>query len=56
MRSSGRTTICRVVWAYEPDYPALCRVIWDRHVKEMTDLEPAERERIMKVVFAPSRR
>ena len=30
---------CRAVWAYEPDYPALCRVIWDRHVKEMTDLE-----------------
>ena len=29
---------CRVVWAYEPDYPALCRVIWDRHVKEMADM------------------
>jgi diadenosine tetraphosphate (Ap4A) HIT family hydrolase len=43
---------CRVVWAYEPDYPALCRVIWDRHVKEMADLEPAERERLMRVVFA----
>ena len=43
---------CRVVWAYEPDYPALCRVIWDRHVKEMADLEPAERDRIMKIVFA----
>ena len=43
---------CRVVWAYEPDYPALCRVIWDRHVKEMTELEPAQRERIMRVVFA----
>jgi diadenosine tetraphosphate (Ap4A) HIT family hydrolase len=43
---------CRVVWAYEPDYPARCRVIWDRHVKEMADLEPAERDRIMKIVFA----
>jgi len=43
---------CRVVWAYEPDYPGLCRVIWDRHVKEMADLKPAERERLMKVVFA----
>ncbi len=43
---------CRVVWAYEPDYPAMCRVIWDRHVKEMTELESPERERIMRVVFA----
>jgi diadenosine tetraphosphate (Ap4A) HIT family hydrolase len=30
----------------------MCRVIWDRHVKEMTELAPAERERIMRVVFA----
>jgi diadenosine tetraphosphate (Ap4A) HIT family hydrolase len=44
--------ICRVVWAYQPDHPGFCRVIWDRHVKEMADLEPAQRERIMRVVFA----
>ena len=31
---------CRVVWAYEPDHPALCRVIWDRHVSEMADSYP----------------
>ncbi len=43
---------CRVVWAYEHDYPGLCRVIWDRHVGEMTALEPAERSHVMKVVFA----
>ncbi len=43
---------CRAVWAYQPDHPGLCRVICDRHVKEMTDLEPTERERIMKIVFA----
>jgi len=43
---------CRAVWAYEPEHPGLCRVIWDRHVKEMTDLKPGERDRIMKVVFA----
>jgi len=43
---------CRATWAYEPDHPGLCRVIWDRHVKEMTDLTPAERERLMRVVFA----
>ena len=43
---------CRAVWTYEPDHPGFCRVVWDRHVKEMTDLKPAERERIMRVVFA----
>jgi diadenosine tetraphosphate (Ap4A) HIT family hydrolase len=43
---------CRAVWAYQPDHPGFCRVIWDRHVKEMSELKPAERERIMRVVFA----
>ena len=43
---------CRAVWAYQPDHPGFCRVIWDRHVKEMTDLEPAERQHLMRVVFA----
>jgi diadenosine tetraphosphate (Ap4A) HIT family hydrolase len=43
---------CRAVWAYQPDHPGFCRVIWDRHVQEMADLGPAERERIMRVVFA----
>ena len=46
---------CRAVWAYEPDHPGLCRVIWDRHIKEMTDLKSAERERLMRVVFALER-
>jgi diadenosine tetraphosphate (Ap4A) HIT family hydrolase len=43
---------CRAVWAYEPDHPGTCRVIWDRHVKEMSDLMAPQRERIMEVVFA----
>ena len=43
---------CRAVWAYQPDHPGFCRVIWDRHVQEMADLGRAERERIMRVVFA----
>ena len=43
---------CRAVWAYQPDHPGFCRVIWDRHVKEMTDLPAAERERMMRLVFA----
>jgi diadenosine tetraphosphate (Ap4A) HIT family hydrolase len=43
---------CRAVWAYESDYPALCRVIWDRHIKEMTDLDANARSQMMRVVFA----
>jgi len=43
---------CRVVRAEEPGYPGFCRVILGRHVREMTDLTPAERGRLMGVVFA----
>ena len=43
---------CRAIWAYEPDYPGLCRVIWDRHVQEMTDLDAEDRNRLMRVVYA----
>lgn len=41
---------CRVVLADEPDYPGFCRVIVNAHVKEMTDLPPAERSRLMQTV------
>lgn len=43
---------CRVVRAEEPGYPGFCRVILGRHVREMTDLTPGERSRLMGVVFA----
>lgn len=42
---------CRVVAADEPDYPGFCRVILNRHVREMTDLAPDERQRLMAVVL-----
>jgi diadenosine tetraphosphate (Ap4A) HIT family hydrolase len=44
--------LCRVVRADEPDYPGFVRVILKRHAREMTDLEPAERDGLMAVVFA----
>ena len=37
---------------HDADYPAYCRVELLAHVKEMTDLPPADRARTMKVVFA----
>jgi diadenosine tetraphosphate (Ap4A) HIT family hydrolase len=36
----------------DPHYPGFCRVIWNAHVREMTDLLPAERQQLMTVVFA----
>ena len=44
--------LCRVVLVADRDYPGFCRVILNRHVREMTDLDTATRERLMRVVFA----
>jgi diadenosine tetraphosphate (Ap4A) HIT family hydrolase len=43
---------CRVVHVAEPGYPGFCRVIWETHVKEMTDLSEDDRLHLMEVVFA----
>ena len=34
------------------DLPGFCRVIWNRHVSEMTDLSYGERDHLMSLVFA----
>ena len=44
--------VCRVVRVDEPDYPGFCRVILNRHARELTDLQPAERDELMRVVYA----
>lgn len=44
--------LCRVVLVEDRDYPGFCRVILNRHVSEMTDLDAATRQRLMCVVFA----
>jgi diadenosine tetraphosphate (Ap4A) HIT family hydrolase len=43
---------CRVVLVADHDYPGFCRVIWNAHVKEMSDLSAAARHHLMSVVFA----
>jgi diadenosine tetraphosphate (Ap4A) HIT family hydrolase len=43
---------CRVILADDADYPGFCRVVWDGHVKEMSDLAEAERMHLLAVVFA----
>ncbi len=42
---------CRVILVNDPDLPGFCRVIWNRHVSEMTDLNYGEREHLMALVF-----
>ena len=41
----------RVVLVDDPDYPGFCRVIWDSHVQEMTDLPASERAMLMDAVW-----
>jgi diadenosine tetraphosphate (Ap4A) HIT family hydrolase len=45
--------VCRVALVVEErGYPGFCRVIWNAHVREMTDLGERERAHLMRVVFA----
>lgn len=44
--------LCRVIWVDDAQYPGFCRVILNAHSKEMTDLPPDQRHRLMDVVFA----
>jgi diadenosine tetraphosphate (Ap4A) HIT family hydrolase len=46
---------CRVVLVADPDYPGFCRVIWNAHVNEMTDLAGPDRHHLMAVVFKVER-
>lgn len=41
----------RVVLVDDPDYPGFCRVIWNSHVQEMTDLAAAGRSSLMDAVW-----
>ncbi len=45
-----RTERLRVVLVNDIDYPGFCRVIWNAHVKEMTDLPPSDRSLLMMTV------
>lgn len=44
-------SFCRIVRVDDVDYPGFCRVILNKHVREMTELNASERERLMGVVF-----
>ncbi|MGH8710099.1 MAG: HIT family protein [Burkholderiales bacterium] len=44
--------LCRVVLVNDPEHPGFCRVIWDKHIREMTDLAETERQSLLHVVCA----
>ena len=44
--------LCRVVSVADADYPGFCRVILNRHVREMTDLPENEQHELMRIVLA----
>lgn len=41
-----------MILAAEADHPAFLRVVWNAHVREMTDLDPAARCELMDAVWA----
>jgi len=43
---------CRVIAVDDADHPGFCRVILNRHVREISDLADAGQMRLMRVVFA----
>lgn len=45
-----RTEQWRVVLVDEANYPGFCRVIWNQHVAELTDLPPLARQAMMQTV------
>lgn len=43
---------CRVILVDEPDFPGFCRVIWQEHVAEMSDLPAYAQRHLLHVVLA----
>ncbi len=43
---------CRVILVNDPDLPGFCRVIWNQHISEVSDLTYGERELLMNLVNA----
>ena len=44
--------VVRVLGADGAAYPGYCRVVWNEHVKELTDLSAADRQEFMAAVFS----
>ena len=44
--------VCRIILVPDAGYGGFCRVIWQAHVKEMSDLSTEQRQHFMSVVFS----
>ena len=42
---------CRVIRVDDPHYPGFFRVIWNAHIREMSDIDSAQQQYLMSVVF-----
>ena len=47
-----RDALLRVIAVDEPDYPGFLRVVWNAHVREMSDLAPADAAHLLRAVLA----
>lgn len=47
-----RDSLLRVIRVDDPHYPGFCRVIVNRHIKEMSDLPEHERLQLLRTVLA----
>jgi len=59
-KPSGETVIwsdarCRVLQVTDAGFAGFCRVVWNEHVTEFSDLDEADRNHVMKVVVAVER-
>ena len=43
---------CRVIRVKDADYPGYCRLIWNEHVAEMSDLTPTEQRHCFNILMA----
>jgi diadenosine tetraphosphate (Ap4A) HIT family hydrolase len=50
-----RTTEYRIILVDDAGYPGFCRVIWNSHVKEMSDLPAPDRVLLMEAVWRVER-
>lgn len=48
----GRCRVIRVGGAEAAAFPGFCRVVWLTHVREMSDLAPADRRHLLDIVAA----
>lgn len=48
---AGKWRVVRVTGADGDAFPGFCRVIWNEHIKELTDLCAADRQLFMDIVF-----